>query len=249
MFAAFVAAAVAALTTAGCLQPVAGGCQSSAGPHTYSFGDTANDSLTAQVCQQLYQLSVTAQQNVRLTLTSPGLQTFVQLVDPQGKVRVNSALTSPVDTVTTLRMMVGVGNYTILVIPLISGQRGTYRLTSATDTSALTGCSAVWVTPGVTTAQTITRSACPQGPGGGNYLYHAYIMFLQQGQAIDFTEYSTNLAPQLFVVGPDGTLPSSPDSLGTTGELTASITSQGAYHLWVGSSTPAQVGSYTLNLQ
>ena len=249
LFVASVAAAVAALTTAGCLETTVSGCQSTVGPHAYNFGDTANDSLTSQTCVQLYQVSVNAQANVRLTLSSPGIQTFVQLVDPNGKVRVNSALTSPVDTATTVRMMLGVGNYTILVLPLNSGQTGAYHLTSVTDTSAVAGCTAVWVTPGITTSQTITRQACTQGPGGGNFLYHMYMVFLQQGEGINFTEYSTNMAPQLLVVGPDGSLPSSPDSLGTTGVLSASITNQGAYHLWVGSSTAAQTGSYTLNLQ
>ena len=249
LFVASVAAAVAALTTAGCLETTVSGCQSTVGPHSYNFGDTANDSLTSQTCVQLYTVSVNAQENVRLTLTSPGVQTFVQLVDPVGKVQVNSALTAPVDTTTTVRMMLGVGNYTILILPLNSGQKAAYRLTSVTDTSAVAGCTGVWVTPGITTTQTITRQACTQGPGGGNYLYHMYMVFLQQGEGINFTEYSTNMAPQLLVVGPDGQLPSSPDSLGTTAVLSTSITNQGAYHLWVGSSTAAQTGSYTLNLQ
>ena len=85
---------------------------------------------------------------------------------------VNSVLTSTLDTTTTVRMMLGTGGYAgHRSYRINQGQRAKYTLVAVTDTSAVAGCGPIWVTPGITTTQTITRSDCTQGPGGGNFLH------------------------------------------------------------------------------
>jgi hypothetical protein len=238
------------LAATGCIDVTAPSCRVDTGSyHDLAIGVTASDSLTSSRCVQFYQISVGAQQNLRVALSSPGLQTFLQLVDDRGTILMNSAATSTLDTATTVRMMIGSGSYALVVIPIKQGQSGKFSLVAATDTSAVGGCVPVWVTAGITTTQTITRSDCAKGPRGSNFYYHLYAAMLQAGQGMHVSEYSTALAPEVTLVGPDGNLPSSPDSLGTTAQASYTIAGQGMYRVWVGSSSQGQVGSYTLQIQ
>ncbi len=238
------------LAATACIEVTAPSCTVDAGSyHDLAVGVTARDSLTSSRCVQFYQISVGAQQNLRVALTSPGLQTFLQLIDQGGTILMNSALTSTLDTATTMRMMIGSGSYALVVIPVSQGRSGKYSLVAATDTSAVAGCVPVWVTTGITTTQAITRADCTKGPRGSNFYYHVYSVMLRGGQGVHLSEYSTALAPEVTLVGPDGNLPSSPDSLGTTAQLDYTITGQGMYRVWVGSSSQGQVGSYTLQIQ
>ena len=217
--------------------------------HTFTLGVAASDSFTSTRCMAFYQFSVSTQTNLRIALTSPGLRTFLQLVDSGGRFLMNSVLTASLDTATTVRMMLGTGSYSLSVVPFDQGQSGKYRLVAVTDTSAVGGCTPVWVTPGITTTQAITRADCTQSPSGASYFTHVYALMLRTGQSIDLSEHSTALAPGLILTGPDGTQSSTPDSLGTTALLSTTIGGQGAYRLWTGSVTAGQVGTYTLQIQ
>ncbi len=243
-------AAASSLTAAACIDVTASPCvlQQSA-YHDLTIGVAASDSLTSTTCIAFYRFTLGAQANLRVTLTSPGVQTFVQLTDASGVIRINSVLTDTLDTTTTVRMMLGAGGYLVSVVPFNTGQTANYSLLAVPDTSAVTGCSAIWVTPGITTKQTISHADCTQGPGGTNFLTHQYVLLLQSGQEVNFSEYSTSLAPGMTLAGPDGTEPSTADSLGTTALLSTTVGSQGAYRLWVGGTTAGQVGTYTLQIQ
>jgi hypothetical protein len=245
-----VAAAASSLSGAACIDVTASPCvlQQSA-YHDLTIGVAASDSLTSTTCLAFYKFSLGAQANLRVTLTSPGVQTFLQLTDSSGVIRMNSVLTDTLDTTTTVRMMLGAGGYLVSVIPFNTGQSAKYSLLAVTDTSAVTGCNAVWVTPGITTKQAITHADCIQGPSGTNFLTHLYVLLLGSGQEVNFSEYSTSLAPGMTLAGPDGTEPSTADSLGTTALLSTTVGSQGTYRLWVGSTTAGQVGTYTLQIQ
>ncbi|HVO36025.1 MAG TPA: hypothetical protein VMT21_10690 [Gemmatimonadales bacterium] len=245
-----VAAAAASLTAAACINVTGSTCAvEQSDYHNLTFGVAASDSLTSKTCIAFYKFSVGAQTNLRVTLTSPGIQTFLQVSDSTGVIRVNSVLSTALDTTTTVRMMLGAGGYQIFVVPYHEGQRAQYTLLAVTDTSAVGGCGAVWVTPGITTTQTISHADCTQGPGGSNSFTHVYGLLLRSGQSVVFSEHSTSLAPGMTLTGPDGTEPSTADSLGTTALLTTTVGSQGAYRLWVGSTSAGQVGSYTLQIQ
>jgi hypothetical protein len=244
-----IAAAAATLAVTACLDVGTPGCSASSIYHPLTLGATVTDSFTSQVCIQFYQVPVGGQTNLAVSLKSPGLQSFLQLLDSSGAIRVNSVLTSTLDTVTNLRVELGHGSYTLAVVPYNTGQSGRYSFVAAKDTSPVAGCGMVWLTAGDTTTQTITHADCTQGPGGTNFYYHVYALLLRSGDVINATEHSTALAPAVTLVGPDGTQTSTLDSLGTTATLSTQIESQGAYRLWVGSSTAAQVGTYKLQIQ
>lgn len=218
--------------------------------HTLTIGSSASDSFTSKTCIAFYRFSVDAQANLRIRLTSPGVQSFLQLVDSTGTILLNSVLTATLDTVTTVRVMVARGGgYAVSVIPYSQGQSGKYTLLAVSDTSAVAGCGAVWVTPGITTTQAITHGDCTQNPSGSSFYTHVYAAMLKGGQDVNISEYSTAMAPGLILSGPDGTQTSTADSLGTTALLSTSVLAPGAYHLWVGSTTAGQVGTYTLQVQ
>jgi len=245
-----VAAAASFLTAAGCISVTGSPCVvAQSDYHNLTFGVAASDSLTSTTCIAFYKVSVGAQANLRVTLTSPGVQTFLQLADSTGVIRLNSALTSTVDSTTTVRVMLGAGGYQFSVIPFNQGQKAKYSLVAVPDTSPVAGCGAIWVTPGITTTQAITHSDCTLGPSGSNFYSHVYWLLLRSGQDVNFSEYSKSLSPGMTLTGPDGTEPSSPDSLGTTALISTTVGSQGTYQLWVGSATGGQVGTYTLQIQ
>jgi hypothetical protein len=161
----------------------------------------------------------------------------------------NSALTNAPGSATTVRMMLGSGSYLLAVIPLNMGQSGAFRFVAATDTSAVSGCDPVWVTPGITTSQTITAADCGLGPFGSLYYTHAYTLVLLQAQVVTFTEVSTSFPPELALAGGGNTLTSGSDTTSTTASIAAIALGQGAYTVWVGSSKTGQTGSYTLQIQ
>ncbi len=224
---------------------------------TYTLGDTAVDSLSGQDCKQtngayadFYTFSTTGQEDFVITLRSPTLYTFLQLIDrATGSIVMNSAVTSNVDTVTTVRMKVAQGNFALAVNAVNAGSTGRYTLVTTQDTAAVKGCGTVWVTPGILTTQTITSADCTQSPYGGSFYTHVYTVVLLRAQEANFSEHSTAFPPDMVLVGPSGTTASTPDSLGTTALISATVTTQGAYQLWVGSSTASQFGVYTLQIK
>lgn len=245
-----VAAAASSLTAAACIDVTGSPCVVQASAfHDLTFGVTASDSLTSATCIAFYKFSVDAQTNLRITLTSPGVQTFLQVADSTGVIRVNSVLSSPLDTITKVRLMLGAGGYQVTVIPFNQGQRAKYTLSAVGDSSAVAGCNPIWVTPGITTTQAITRSDCTQGPSGASFFTHEYTLLLRSGQTVAFSEHSTSLAPGMALNGPDGLENSAVDSLGTTAVLNTTVGGQGTYQLWVGSTGAGQVGTYTLSIQ
>ncbi|MGA2384219.1 MAG: hypothetical protein ABSG61_12380 [Gemmatimonadales bacterium] len=245
---ALAAASFAPVAAAACLGTDVG-CLSNVPVHTYALGDSTADTLTGQTCRHLYQFTVDSQTNVRFNVSSPGLQTFLQLFDQRGAIVMNSALTNSPDTATTVRMMLGIGDYLLAVIPVNPGQGGSFRFTTAADTAAVSGCTPIWVTPGITTSQTITAADCGLGPAGSSFYTHVYTLVLLQTQQISLTETSTSFPPQLKVAGQGNTVTSTSDTTGTTASITAVATIQGLYIVWAGSSRARQTGTYTLQIQ
>ena len=247
---AFAVALGAPLAVTACLGTTdVASCGATVPVHTYTLGDTAKDTLTGQTCRHLYQFTIASQANVRVHISSPALQTFLQLYDQRGAIVVNSALTQTLDTGTTVRMMLGSGTYGLSVNPVNMGQGGAFSLTTATDSSAVAGCAPIWVTTGITTTQTITTGDCTQGPAGTGYYTHSYALVLLQTQEVSITEASTAFPPGLLFEGQGNTQASTVDSAGTTASINAVVVTQGAYTIWVGSSFSGQTGKYTLQVQ
>lgn len=247
---AFAVALGAPLAVTACLGTTdVGSCGANAPIRIYTLGDAVSDSLTAQNCRQTYQFTITSQANVRVHISSPSLQTFLQLYDQRGAIVVNSALTQALDTGTTVRMMLGAGTYGLAVNPVNMGQAGAFSLTTSTDSSPVAGCAPIWVTIGITTTQTITTGDCTQGPAGTGYYTHSYAVVLLQSQEVNITEASTDFPPGVLLAGQGNTEVSTIDGAGTTASISSVIITQGAYTIWTGSSSSGQTGKYTLQVQ
>lgn len=245
---ALAAAVGAPVAAAACLGSTDVGCIPSVAV-PYALGASITDTLTAQTCRRLYQFAVDSQTNVRVDVSSPGLTTVLELFDSSGAIVMNSVLTNAPDTATSVRMMLGTGSYLLTVIPVKVGQSGAFRLTTVADTAAVGGCAPVWVTPGITTSQTIRGGDCGRGPAGSSYPSHVYALVLLQTQQVTLIESSTSFPPQLQLAGGGNTLISTPDTAGTTASISATAFLQGEYTIWVGSSKTGQTGSYTLQIQ
>ena len=223
----------------------------------YVVGDTVRDSLATGDCQQsdgtyidFHNFTADAQAALRISLSSPTNPAILQVFDSRGAIVANSYVeTNSADTAATLRVILAGGTYGIGVRGTKKGAKGAYRMIAVNDTAAVAGCGFVWVTAGTTISQRIVNSDCGAGPGGPGYIYHVYTIVLLQNQTLDITEHSTAFSPQLFLVGQTGTTSSTVDSSGTNASLSYLNSLQGAFQLWVGGSTVAALGTYTLTLQ
>ena len=245
---ALAAALGAPVAAAACLGATSVGC-ALAPVHDYTLGESTADTLTAQTCRHIYQFAVDSQTGVRFELSSPGLATYVQLFDQNETIVMNSTLTNPPGAATTVRMMLASGSYLLAVIPVNVGQSGAFRFATVTDTAAVSGCNPVWVTPGITTSQTITTADCGLGPSGGAYYTHVYALVLLQAQQVTLTETSTSFPPEVQLSGGGNTVTSTPDTTGTTASISAIALAQGPYTVWAGSSSAGKTGTYTLQIQ
>jgi hypothetical protein len=223
----------------------------------YTVGDTVRDSLASGDCQQsdgtyidFHNFTTDAQTSLRISLSSPTNPAILQVFDSRGAVIANSYIeTNTADTSATLRVILSTGTYGIGVRGSRKNAKGPYRLVATDDTAAVGGCGFVWVTTGTTITQRILNSDCTAGPGGPTFIYHVYTIVLLQSQTLDLTEHTTAFAPQLYLVGPTGTTASSVDSTGTNAVMSYLNSSQGAFQLWVGSTSVAALGEYTLTVQ
>ncbi len=250
------AAGAAALTAACGLHTIApnSACTQSV---TYTVGDIVNDSLSSSDCKvpgtdalaDYYAFVVSSSEDLRITLSSPAARTFLQLYDSRNAIIMNSTFTVTPDTATAVHVILGQGSYLLAVNAVTPGQTTPYRLVIGTDTTAITGCGPVWVTPGAVSTQAITNKDCTIGPEGSSYYWHRYLVVLLQAQEVNLLEHATAFAPQVYLVGSGGSFGSTVDSTGTNAQLTATIATQGAYNLWVGSANPSQFGTYTLQVR
>jgi hypothetical protein len=222
----------------------------------FTVGDTTRDSLATDDCTQsdgtyidFWGFDADTQVNLRFHLSSPSNLAILELFDSRGAIIANSYVQGAVDTASTMRVMVDSGSYAISVRGTASGGRGPYRLVAVNDTAAVGGCTYVWVTPGITTAQTITNAnACTAGPGGAGYNYHVYTIVLLQNETLDITEHTTAFAPYVALLGSSVSSSSSVDSTGTNAFISFITSAQGAYQIWAGSSETNALGQYTITL-
>ena len=222
---------------------------------TISVGDTVRTSFGTNTCTQgngswadFYNLVLTSQANLVISVASPGLATYVVVYDQNRTPIVNSALVSAPDTAATVRVMLATASYQIAVIDTL-GKAGSYRLSMSPDAAPAAGCGLIWLTPGITTTQTLRNSDCTAGSGGTTHYYHHYEMVMLYAQAATFTEQSTAYSPSLTLYSSIGTSQaSSLDSTGTVATLPAFAQTGDYYQLWVGSVNALQTGAYTLTV-
>jgi hypothetical protein len=222
-----------------------------------TVGDTVRDTITTASCRQtdhsymrLYRLQVATQTKLQVSLSSPLQPAFLFAVDSAGVVIANSSITSPLDTATTLQLIVPGGSYDLGVNSAGTTPSGPLRLVATNDSAPISGCVPVWVTKGITTTQTIGAAACATGPLGPSYPSHTFLTVVLGGRELQATEHATGFAPQVLVTNQGGTIiaASTVDSTGTNAVLHYVAGVDAALLLWVGSSQQLGFGQYTLTI-
>lgn len=170
---------------------------------TVALGDTLRDSLVASSCRQangtyaaFYAIQVDSPQSqVRLALAS-GAPAFMVLGDARNAIIVNSLYTDTLGTTAAIRIIAKGGRYVIGVNSGGQAPSGAFSLTFARDSSPVRGCTPIWVTTGITTAQTLTASDCTFGPQGTKYYTHLYLAVILGNEELRLTEHTTAFPPR-----------------------------------------------------
>ena len=146
-----------------------------------------------------------------------------------------------------MNVILGPGTYVVSANNFTPGETGPFSVTAEPWTGELEGCSFAFVTPGITTAQTIT-SGCPN-PQTGQYADLA-AMYIAQGQQVQIDMSSTAFDPSLELYTADGTALAQDDNSGggTSARLTYTAPADDFYVLLPTSRTAAQAGAYTLSI-
>lgn len=224
---------------------------------TLTVGDTVRTSFGVNSCKDptngtfvdFYNLRVTSQANLVLSLSSPGLATYVMVYDANRMQVVNSVFEKAPDSSATVRVMLDSAFYQIAVRDTL-GMQGAYRFSVTLDTAPVAGCGLIWVTRGITTTQQLTNSDCVAGSGSATRYYHRYEMVMLFAQTATFTDSSTAFSPAMTLTGLLGsTTNSTLDGTGTVATLAGFAQAADFYQLSVSTSAALQTGAYTMKVK
>jgi hypothetical protein len=222
---------------------------------TITVGDTVRTTIGPNSCQEadgtnvdFYSLTVSGQANAVIALYAPGLRTYVQVYDPLHTPVVSSNVFQTPDSTASVRVMLAPAAYQIAVRDSLAGTQGAYRLSVTNDTAPAAGCGLIWITPGITTTQTLTTADCTASGSGTTHYYHHYEMVMLFSQSNVFTDTSTAFSPSMTLFASTGSSVNSTLN-GTVATIAAFAQSQDYYQLWVGSAAALQTGTYKLTVK
>ncbi len=222
---------------------------------TVAPGDTVRTAFgSANSCQEsngtwvdFYNLTLTSQANLVITVSSPGLKSYIDIYDPLRTPIVASDVFQNPDTVASVRVMLAPAAYQIAIRDSLPNTAGPYTLSITPDTAPAAGCGLIWITPGITTTQRLTNSDCTASTGGTTHYYHHYEIAMLFSQSTVFTDTSTAYSPSMTLFSGSGTSQNSTlDTTSTVATISAFAQAQGYYQLWVGSAAALQTGQYKL---
>ena len=225
-----------------------------------SVGDTLRDTLDTSSCRladntyaNYYQFTVTdSQAQLLATLSSPAATAFLHVSDTTGFLLANSSISQVADTSATLHLFLRQGTYYLGVNSYAIAPSGPFRLRIARDSTPVRGCTETWVTPGISTAQTVTIADCTVGPSGPKYFTHLYLLVARSSQRLTMTEHSTAFSPLLQIISytGQGTLvgQSVLDSTNTSGVVQYTPPAEDLLLLYVGTSDSLETGAYSLKV-
>jgi hypothetical protein len=251
-----VAASLVGASSCGVGSTAPEGCTSSV---NYTVGDTVRASLGGPnsclevdgTWEDFYNVSLPAQTQLLLTLSSPGLTTYLRVFNLNRTAVVNTAYYRAPDTSSTARAILTAGAYQIVVRDTVPGATGSYRLVAAPDSTPVANCAeAVWLTTGITTTQTLHNTDCTQGAGGSTHYVHVYTIVQLYTQSTTFAESSAAFTPAMSLTSQGtGIQNSTLDSTGTVATILGFATASDAYQLFAGSAAALQTGRYTLTIK
>jgi hypothetical protein len=160
------------------------------------------------------------------------------------------------DTATTasFRVIARPGAYVLGATSFERGEVGAYTITSVPVAPDVSRCEEVFLTPGITTQQTLQTTDCASAAdaAGARFYSDGYLIWLTAGRAYTFDLASTAFDAHLTLVGPDNARVAENDAA-TPGARDARIaitpTRSGFHLLYAGTSLRAATGAYVLTMQ
>lgn len=157
--------------------------------------------------------------------------------------------TLPPFTTTDSRMdmILAPGSYVVSGVNYDAGVTGTFSITAASWSGEMSGCSDVFVTPGITTTQRMD-STCFY-PNTNYQNADPVLVYMAQGQQVQFDMSSSAFDPALDLYGGTGAVAQDDNGGGgTSARIVYTAPASGIYQLVTTSRSLGQVGPYTLTV-
>jgi len=225
----------------------------------YALGQTASGTLASSDCDfgdgsfiDYYVLGLASAQSFMLSLTSGAFDAVVWVFDSATPGLAANDDSAGVVVNSFLKMIAAPGDYLVGANSYYPGALGAYTLTTtATPVQADSCLFDLFVTRGITTAQTVASTDCVDT--SGPYYADLYQVVLRSGQTITITERSTAFDAYLFLFDHSGATVASDDnsgggSGGTDARLTYQTTSSGDYYIAAATAAVGATGAYTLTI-
>ncbi|MGH7544975.1 MAG: hypothetical protein ACREKI_02200 [Gemmatimonadota bacterium] len=225
----------------------------------YAIGATVNGALANSDCDfgdgtfiDQYRLEAPSQVSVRFSMSSGAFDTFLWIFatgSPGGQVL---ALHDDIDldagnTNSSIHILMSPASYVVGANSAIIGaeETGPYTLTSSFISPNATGCAVLWVTPGVTTSQSLTTNDCEDT---GPIYSDEFTIILLFGQSLTVTMTSALVSPHLVLLDDTGTPVASAPS-GADATIVYTATDNEIYTIVATSDNVDEVGEYDLTIQ
>ena len=221
-----------------------------------AFNDTVPAALAISDCKfsgfftDFFDLNVPAgPQGLVLTMESLAFNTFLELYLPSGnRSGFDDDIDNPTNKNSRLTAIVAPGDYLIAPSSFELFTIGAYTLSVITQQPALAGCGIVWVTRGVTVADSVTTGDCVASTGGRFYA-DAVALDLVAGSVLKVSLHSAAFDAALFLHDRFGTqVLANNDSAGGTTDayLAFAVPITGPYLVFAGTNDSLATGAYTL---
>jgi hypothetical protein len=243
------------------LPPVTFVASACAPPGPFTVPDTLSAALATTDCRaggyytDFYTLDLTSggQQGVTISMTSTALDALIDLYHGDGHLLgFHDDIVRGVDKNSVLEAIVAPGTYILAPRSFDQDTTGAYDVSVVARPQTLANCDMVWVTRGVTVADSVTSADCLDGP----YYADLLLIQLEEGSVLTVTQRSTAFDAFLSLlrwdVETDGffNAAANDDSAQTTNDahLVYTATHTGPYLLLPSTAPVGATGAYTLTI-
>jgi hypothetical protein len=227
---------------------------------SYTLGSVVNGALTTTDCllfnnyyTDFYGVALGAQQGLRITMTSPSFDTWLDVYRGNGDyLAFNDDSQPPVTTNSQIEIIAAPGSYVLAPNSLDPFTTGPYTFSAVTRPQAVANCDLVWLTRGVTVTDSVTTGDCSDTDSTGTYYSDAVAIIAEAGSVLTIAQRSTvmDVFLALYQVGDTGLvfIASNDDSagVGPNAYLVATVPDYAVYVVFMGTAGAAATGRYTV---
>ena len=222
----------------------------------FTFGSRVTGNLATTDCRfqgfytdfYLLNLVDSAQQGLTVTDSALTYDAYFELYTNTGYYVGFDDDISGTNTNAQLDAIVAPGAYLLAPSSFSANVTGAYSLSAVARSQALANCSLVWVTRGVSLADSLTASDCTDGGG-----FHGDVVAIvaQTGTVIRVAQHSAAINPKLQLLSSAGVLLAQNDDSAVTGTnsyIAYTVPATAAFVIMAGSSTAGETGAYTMDI-